>query len=155
MYDFWRQQSSYNDREDLENAMQLQEMGTAEVNSLLRYGGHELAGSGNVFCNGISVSRQGDKNTVHLKPANLCPPDSASSSGSGSSTVKVNGKGCGRVGDGPGACTSVCSRGSANVHLRGLMEHYRILGRTYFHIYLNDKCLFKNLDQEESSIYMG
>ena len=36
------------------------------------------AGSGNVFCNGISVSRQGDKNTVHLKPGNPCPPHSAS-----------------------------------------------------------------------------
>ena len=75
------------------------------------------AGSGNVFCNGISVSRQGDKNTVHLKPGNPCPPHSASIS-SGSSTVKVNGKGCGRVGDGLGGCTSVAA-GSPNVFAGG------------------------------------
>ena len=75
------------------------------------------AGSGNVFCNGISVSRQGDKNTVHLKPGNPCPPHSASIS-SGSSTVKVNGKGCGRVGDGISGCTSVAA-GSPNVFAGG------------------------------------
>ena len=28
-------------------------------------------------------------------------------------------------------------------------EHYKILGKRYFHIYLNDKCLFKNLNEEE------
>ena len=75
------------------------------------------AGSGNVFCNGISVSRQGDKNTIHLKPGSPCPPHSASIS-SGSSTVKVNGKGCGRVGDGLGGCTSVAA-GSSNVFAGG------------------------------------
>ena len=75
------------------------------------------AGSGNVFCNGISVSRQGDKNTVHLKPGNPCPPHSASIS-SGSSTVKVNGKGCGRINDGLGGCTSVAA-GSPNVFAGG------------------------------------
>ena len=55
-------------------------------------------GSGNVFVNGIGVSRQGDSNTPHLLPPNIppCPGHSASIS-SGSSTVKVNGKGCGRV----------------------------------------------------------
>ena len=68
-------------------------------------------GSGNVFCNGRPVSRQGDKNTTHLKPGNPCPPHSASIS-SGSSTVFVNGKGCGRVGD--ATCTSVAG-GSSNV----------------------------------------
>ena len=68
-------------------------------------------GSGNVFANGIPISRQGDKNTVHLKPGNPCPPHSASIS-SGSSTVFVNGKGCGRVGD--ATCTSVAG-GSPNV----------------------------------------
>ena len=70
------------------------------------------AGSGNVFCNGISVSRQGDKNTVHKFPAgDKCPPHSSSIS-SGSSTVFVNGKGCGRIGD--PTCTSVAG-GSSNV----------------------------------------
>ena len=70
-------------------------------------------GSGNVFANGIPISRQGDKNTVHLKPGSPCPPHSAAIS-SGSSTVFINGKGCGRVGDGLSGCTSVAA-GSSNV----------------------------------------
>jgi len=76
-------------------------------------------GSGNVFVNGIGVSRQGDSNTPHLLPPNIppCPGHSASIS-SGSSTVKVNGKGCGRVGDGISGCTSVAS-GSSNVFAGG------------------------------------
>ena len=74
------------------------------------------AGSGNVFCNGISVSRQGDKNTTHKFPAgNKCPAHSTSIS-SGSGSVFVNGKGCGRVGD--PTCTSV-SGGSSNVFAGG------------------------------------
>ena len=68
-------------------------------------------GSGNVFCNGIPISRQGDSNTVHLLPGSPCPPHSAAI-GRGSSTVFVNGKGCGRVGD--ATCTSVAA-GSSNV----------------------------------------
>ena len=47
------------------------------------------AGSSNVFCNGIGVSRQGDVNTTHLLPGSPCPPHAAAIS-SGSSTVKVN-----------------------------------------------------------------
>ena len=74
-------------------------------------------GSGNVFANGRPISRQGDKNSIHLKPGSPCPPHSASIS-SGSSTVKVNGKGCGRVGDGLGGCTSVAA-GSPNVFAGG------------------------------------
>ena len=70
-------------------------------------------GSGNVFANCKPISRQGDKNTTHLKPGNPCPPHSASIS-SGSSKVFVNGKGCGRVGDGISGCTSVAA-GSPNV----------------------------------------
>ena len=70
-------------------------------------------GSPNVFCNGIPISRQGDKNTTHLKPGSPCPPHSAAIA-SGSSTVFVNGKGCGRVGDGISGCTSVAA-GSSNV----------------------------------------
>ena len=31
------------------------------------------AGSSNVFCNGIGVSRQGDNNTTHLLPPNVPP----------------------------------------------------------------------------------
>ena len=72
-----------------------------------------LGASTNVFVNGIGVSRQGDSNTPHLRPGVPCPGHSASIS-SGSSTVKVNGKGCGRVGDGISGCTSVAA-GSSNV----------------------------------------
>ena len=75
------------------------------------------AGSSNVFCNGIGVSRQGDVNTTHLLPGSPCPPHAAAIS-SGSSTVKVNGKGCGRVGDGITACRSVAA-GSSNVFAGG------------------------------------
>ena len=46
-------------------------------------------GSGNVFANGIAVSRQGDNNTGHLLPGVPCPSHSAPIA-SGSSTVKVN-----------------------------------------------------------------
>ena len=74
-------------------------------------------GSGNVFANGIAVSRQGDNNTGHLLPGVPCPSHSAPIA-SGSSTVKVNGKGCGRVGDGITGCTSVAA-GSTNVFAGG------------------------------------
>ena len=72
-------------------------------------------GSGNVFCNGIGISRQGDRNTSHLRPPNIPPcPGHTAPIASGSSTVVVNGKGCGRVGDSLSACTSVAA-GSSNV----------------------------------------
>ena len=74
-------------------------------------------GSGNVFVNGIGVSRQGDNNTGHLLPGVPCPSHSAPIA-SGSSTVKVNSKGCGRVGDGITGCTSVAA-GSSNVFAGG------------------------------------
>ena len=68
--------------------------------------------STNVFVNGIGVSRQGDNNTSHLQPtADPCPSHSAAIA-TGSSTVFVNDKGCGRVGD--ATCTSVAA-GSPNV----------------------------------------
>ena len=75
------------------------------------------AGSGNVFVNGRPWSRQGDVNTVHLLPGSPCPPHSAAIS-SGSSTVKVNGRGAGRVGDAISGCTSVAA-GSGNVFAGG------------------------------------
>lgn len=74
-------------------------------------------GSGNVFCNGIPVSRQGDNNTTHLLPGSPCPSHAASIT-SGSSTVFVNGRGCGRVGDEISGCTSVAA-GSPNVFAGG------------------------------------
>jgi len=70
-------------------------------------------GSGNVFANGIPISRQGDNNTTHLLPGSPCPAHAAPIA-SGSSTVFVNGRGCGRVGDGISGCTSVAA-GSSNV----------------------------------------
>lgn len=70
-------------------------------------------GSGNVFCNGIPISRQGDNNTGHLLPGVPCPSHAAPIA-TGSSTVFVNGKGCGRVGDAVSGCTSVAA-GSSNV----------------------------------------
>ncbi len=72
-------------------------------------------GSPDVFCNGIPISRQGDNNTGHLLPAPICPGHSAPIS-VGSTTVFVNGKGCGRIGD--ATCTSVAG-GSSNVFAGG------------------------------------
>ena len=78
-----------------------------------------LGASTNVFVNGIGISRQGDNNTAHLLPPNVPPCGGHSASiSSGSSTVKVNGKGCGRVGDGISGCTSVAA-GSSNVFAGG------------------------------------
>jgi uncharacterized Zn-binding protein involved in type VI secretion len=74
-------------------------------------------GSGNVFVNGIPWSRQGDVNTVHLLPGDPCPSHAAGIA-SGSSTVKVNSKGAGRIGDGISGCTSVAA-GSSNVFAGG------------------------------------
>jgi len=69
------------------------------------------AGSPNVYVNGIPWSRQGDNNTGHLLPPIPCPGHAAPIV-SGSATVKVNGKGAGRVGD--ATCTAVAA-GSSNV----------------------------------------
>ena len=71
------------------------------------------AGSPNVFANKIPISRQGDPNTPHKKPGSPCPGHSASIA-SGSETVFINGKGCGRVGDAISDCTSVAA-GSSDV----------------------------------------
>ena len=70
-------------------------------------------GSPNVRVNSIPVSRQGDNNTSHLLPAAVCPPHTAPIA-IGSTTVFINGKGCGRVGDAISGCTSV-AEGSPNV----------------------------------------
>jgi uncharacterized Zn-binding protein involved in type VI secretion len=70
-------------------------------------------GSGNVFVNGIAVSRQSDVNTGHLLPGSPCPSHAAPIA-TGSSTVFINNLGCGRVGDAISGCTSVAA-GSSNV----------------------------------------
>lgn len=74
-------------------------------------------GSPNVFVNAIPWSRQGDVNTVHLLPGSPCPPHAAPIT-TGSTTVFVNGKGAGRIGDAITACTSVAA-GSPNVFAGG------------------------------------
>lgn len=70
-------------------------------------------GSPNVFVNGIPWSRQGDNNDVHLLPGVPCPAHAAPIT-IGSTTVFVNGKGAGRIGDAITGCTSV-AEGSPNV----------------------------------------
>ena len=74
-------------------------------------------GSSDVFVNGIAWSRQGDVNTTHKLPPIPCPSHAAGIA-SGSSTVKVNTKGAGRIGDGISGCTSVAA-GSSNVFAGG------------------------------------
>lgn len=71
--------------------------------------------SPNVFVNGIAVHRQGDHWVVHCDPNPSCH-DSTLASGSG--TVFVNGKQCGRIGD-PVACGSTIAAGSGNVFAGG------------------------------------
>ena len=74
-------------------------------------------GSPDVFCNGIAVSRQGDVNTSHKLPGVPCPSHAAPIA-TGSATVFVNGKGCGRIGDAISGCTAV-AEGSGNVFAGG------------------------------------
>ena len=74
-------------------------------------------GSPNVLVNSIPVSRQTDVNTVHVFPAPVCPPHSKPIA-KGSSTVKINRLGCGRIGDAISGCTSVAA-GSPNVFAGG------------------------------------
>lgn len=75
------------------------------------------AHSPNVYANGIPISRQGDVNTGHLLPGSPCPSHSAPIT-IGSTTVFINGKGCGRIGDGITGCTSVAA-GSPDVFAGG------------------------------------
>jgi uncharacterized Zn-binding protein involved in type VI secretion len=74
-------------------------------------------GSPNVFVNSIPWSRQGDVNTSHLLPGAPCPSHTAPIA-IGSTTVFINGKGAGRVGDAISGCTSV-AEGSSNVFCGG------------------------------------
>lgn len=67
--------------------------------------------SPNVFANGIKVHRKGDSWATHCNPTPSCH-DSVLASGS--STVFVNGRDIGRIGD-PVACGSSVATGSGNV----------------------------------------
>lgn len=73
--------------------------------------------SPNVYANGIPISRQDDNNTSHLLPPAPCPSHAAPIT-VGSTTVFINGKGCGRIGDAITGCTSV-AEGSPNVFAGG------------------------------------
>ena len=73
---------------------------------------HRLECSSNVFVNTIGISRQGDVNHPHEVPPAPCPLHQKPIT-TGSTTVFINGKGCGRIGDGITDCTSVAS-GSVN-----------------------------------------
>ena len=73
--------------------------------------------SPDVFVNGTGISRQGDNNTPHLLPGVPCPLHQAPIT-TGSTTVFINNRGCGRIGDGVTACTSVAT-GSSNVFAGG------------------------------------
>ena len=74
--------------------------------------------SDDVFVNGTGISRQDDKNTKHKFPIGPLCFKHAQPITTGSLTVRVNGKGCGRVGDPVTACTKVGS-GSENVFAGG------------------------------------
>ena len=78
-----------------------------------------LGRSSNVKVNGIGISRQGDNNTIHKKPAGKGPCIFHSAPiASGSSSVFINGRGCGRINDDISGCTRVGS-GSSNVFAGG------------------------------------
>jgi uncharacterized Zn-binding protein involved in type VI secretion len=67
-----------------------------------------LGCSPNVFAEGKLISRQSDVNTPHLRPPPVPPcPGCGAPITTGSTTVFINNLGCGRVGDGITACTSV------------------------------------------------
>ena len=79
-----------------------------------------LARSNNVSVNGIGISRQGDVNTKHKVPIPGTPicGKHARPITLGSTTVKVNGRGCGRIFDSLTDCTRV-AQGSPNVFAGG------------------------------------
>jgi uncharacterized Zn-binding protein involved in type VI secretion len=66
-------------------------------------------GSPNVFVNMLPVSRQGDFNTPHLLPAGDFCAVHAAPIAIGSLTVRVNLRGCGRMGDYIAGCTAVAA----------------------------------------------
>ena len=75
-----------------------------------------------VYCNGRAISRQGDLNEPHHAPPHKdvhpnCGIHVAPIT-TGSTTVFVNGRGCGRIGDRITNCTSV-AEGSTNVFAGG------------------------------------
>jgi len=78
-----------------------------------------MNGSGDVYCNGISVHRVGDMNTSHpfLPAVSGCPTHSTALV-KGSPNVYVNGKPLARLGD-PYGCGISLTKGSPNVYSNG------------------------------------
>lgn len=72
-------------------------------------------GSPNVFVEGLAVHRQGDGWAVHCDPTPICHGGSLAS---GSSTVFVNGRQVGRIGD-PVSCGSSVATGASTVFVGG------------------------------------
>ena len=79
---------------------------------------HRLEHSPDVYVNSIPVSRQGDLNDSHLLPGPFGCPSHQAPITIGSTTVFINGKGCGRIGDAITDCTAV-AQGSPNVFAGG------------------------------------
>ena len=78
-----------------------------------------VEGSPNVYVNGRAWHRQGDGWDVHCCTHPDCPHGCHSSVlASGSSSVYINGKQAGRIGD-PVACGSSVATGSGNVFAGG------------------------------------
>lgn len=76
-------------------------------------------GSPNVYCNGRPVHRQGDLWETHCCTHPDVPHGCHNANlASGSSTVYVNGKQLGRIGD-PVSCGSTVATGSGNVFAGG------------------------------------
>ena len=74
-----------------------------------------IAASGNVYANGNAVHREGDGWAVHCNSVPVCHGGSLAS---GSTTVFVNSKQIGRVGD-PVDCGSSVAEGSSDVFAGG------------------------------------
>ena len=74
-----------------------------------------IEASSDVKINGIGAHRKGDAYPVHCNSEPECH-DSVLANGS--STVRINGKQAGRIGD-PVACGSVVAQGSSNVFIGG------------------------------------
>lgn len=80
---------------------------------------NSTSGSPDVFVNGIAAHREGDGWAVHTCTHPDVPHGSHGSTlASGSSTVYVNGRQLGRIGD-PVACGSSVASGSKNVFAGG------------------------------------
>jgi len=70
----------------------------------------------NVYVNGIAIHRQTDARAAHTCPS--IPETHSSTLATGSLTVFINGKNCGRIGDSV-TCGGFVAKGSGNVFAGG------------------------------------